>query len=193
LLVCLGIAPGGAGGYGGGFVGWSGVLPASGGSLTEPTAAQYAEVFPASQAYSGVLWAHRPGGEVSFGFQVHNGGPVPVTLTGVDLRVLDPDTNPMVKVGALLNPGLTQAGPFHPVALGPGDSVWVGLTERVTCPAIIRHDARRMASRGQADTSFTGDATSPVVVHYRVLGLTMSQTLSLDQPLLIMLPFTACQ
>jgi hypothetical protein len=30
-------------------------------------------------------------------------------------------------------------------------------------------------------------------VRYRVLGLTMSQTLSLDQPLLIMLPYTACQ
>lgn len=42
----------------------------------------------------------------------------------------------------------------------------MGLTERVTCPVVVR---------------------------YRVLGLTMSQTLSLDQPLLIMLPYTACQ
>jgi hypothetical protein len=50
-----------------------------------------------------------------------------------------------------------------------------------------------MVSLGQADTSFAGDATSPVVVRYRVLGLTMSQTLSLDQPLLIMLPYTACR
>ena len=55
------------------------------------------------------------------------------------------------------------------------------------------HDAQTMASRGQADTSYAGDATSPVVVHYRVLGLTMPQTLSLDQPLLIMLPYTACR
>jgi hypothetical protein len=177
----------------GGFVGWSAVLPASGGNLTEPTAAEYADVFPTSQAYSQVLWAHRPGGEVSFSFQVHNRGPVPVTLLGVSLRILDPDVNPMVKVGALLNAGLPHARPFHPVSLGPGDSVWVGLTERVTCPAIIRHNAQRMVSLGQADTSFAGDATSPVVVRYRVLGLTMSQTLSLDQPLLIMLPYTACQ
>jgi len=89
--------------------------------------------------------------------------------------------------------GLPHTVPFHPVSLAPGDSVSVGLTERVTCPAIVRHDAQTMASRGQADTSYAGDATSPVVVHYRVLGLTMSQTLSLDQPLLIMLPYTACR
>jgi hypothetical protein len=177
----------------GGSVGWSAVTPASAGSLTEPTAAEYAEVFPTSQAYSRVLWTRMPGGEMSFGFQVHNGGPVPVTLLGVGLRILDPDVNPMITVGTLLNPGLPHSGPFHPVSLGPGDSVWVGLTERVTCPAIIRHDAQRMVSLGQADTSFAGDATSPVVVRYRVLGLTMSQTLSLDQPLLIMLPYTACR
>jgi len=36
----------------GGFVGWSAVTPASPGSLTEPTAAEYAKVFPTSQAYS---------------------------------------------------------------------------------------------------------------------------------------------
>jgi len=176
----------------GGFVRWYAVTPASG-SLTAPTAAQYAQVFPTSQAYYRVLWARRPGGEVYFGFQVHNGGPVPVTLLGVRLRVLDPDINPMVTVGTLLNAGLPHSGPFHPVSLGPGDSVWVGLTERVTCPAIIRHDAQRMVRLGQADTSVTGDATSPVVVRYRVLGLTTSQTLSLVQPLLIMLPYTACQ
>jgi hypothetical protein len=42
------------------------------------------------------------------------------------------------------------------------------------------------------DTSWLGDATSPVVVRYRVLGITMSQTLSIGEPILVMQPYRAC-
>ena len=48
-------------------VGWSGVLPVNSGSLATPTAAEYADVFPTDQGYGEVLWANRPGGEVTFG------------------------------------------------------------------------------------------------------------------------------
>jgi hypothetical protein len=58
-----------------GAVGWSGLLPVNSGSLTSPTAAEYASVFAATEGYGEVLWAPRPGGEVTFGFPVHNGGP----------------------------------------------------------------------------------------------------------------------
>jgi hypothetical protein len=174
-------------------VGSYGVLPGSGTSLTEPTAAQYRHVFPTSQGYSQVLWASRPGGEFTFGFAIHNGGPVPVTLLGLSLRILDPGINVLAPAGVLHRAGLDHQSPFHPVSLGPGATVYVGLTERVICPAIITRDARDMASRGQQDTSYAGDATTPVIVRYRVAGLTMSQTLSLGQPLLIMLPYTACR
>jgi hypothetical protein len=61
-------------------VGWSGVLPVNSGSLATPTAAEYASVFPTQQGYGEVLWANRPGGEVTFGFSVHNGGPRPGDL-----------------------------------------------------------------------------------------------------------------
>jgi hypothetical protein len=53
--------------------------------------------------------------------------------------------------------------------------------------------ARALSNRGQSDTSFLGDATSPVVVRYRVLGVTMAQTLSIAEPILVMLPYRACK
>ncbi len=175
-------------------VGWSGVLPVNSGSLAAPTAAEYASVFPTDQGYGEVLWANRPGGVVTFGFSVHNGGPVPVTLLGVALRTFAPGVvNALAPAGAQLGPGFGQMTPFHPVALAPGGTVWAGLTERVICDPTIRGDARAMSSRGQPDTSFLGDATSPVVVHYRVLGVTMAQTLSLAEPILVMLPYRACK
>jgi len=174
-------------------VGWSGVLPVNSGSLTTPTSAEYESVFPADQGYGEVLWANRPGGEVTFGFSVHNGGPVPVTLLGVSLRTFAPGVvNALAAAGAQLGPGFGQMAPFHPVALAPGGTVWAGLTERVVCDLTIRDDARAMSGGGQPDTSFLGDATSPVVVRYRVLGVTMTQTLSLAEPILVMLPYRAC-
>jgi hypothetical protein len=126
-----------------------------------------------------ILWASRPGAEISSGFELHNGGLVPVTVLSVALRGFEPGViNDLSPAGALLGPersgGLV---PFHPVALGPGDSVAVGLTERVVCDPAVRRDARLPDHRG--DHSFLGDATSPVVVRYRALGMSISQTLTL--------------
>ena len=175
-------------------VGWSGVLPVNSGSLAAPTAAEYASVFPTDQGYGEVLWANRPGGEVTFGFSVHNSGPVPVTLLGVALRTFDPRVvHAFAPAGAQLGYSFGQLTPFHPVAVAPGDTVWVALTERVICDPTIRRDARLMSTGGQPDTSVLGDATSPVVVRYRVLGVTMAQTLSLAEPILVMLPYRACK
>jgi len=175
-------------------VGWSAVLPAHGGSLTTPTAAEYTSVFPTNQGYDQVLWANRPGGKVAFGFSLHNSGPVPVTLLGVTLRTFDPGVvNALAPAGAQLGPGFGQMTAFHPVALGPGDTVWAGLSERVVCDPTIRADARAVSNRGQLVTSVLGDATSPVVVRYRVLGVTMAQTLSIAEPILVMLPYSACE
>ena len=50
-----------------------------------------------------------------------------------------------------------------------------------------------MSNGDQPDTSVVGDATSPVVVRYRVLGVTMTQTLSVAEPILVMLPYSACK
>ncbi len=43
------------------------------------------------------------------------------------------------------------------------------------------------------DTSLLGDATSPVAVRYGVLGVTMAQTLSPAEPILVMPPYCACK
>jgi hypothetical protein len=171
----------------GGFVGWSGFLPVNSGSLTTPTAAEYASVFPTDQGYGQVLWAARPGGEITFGFQVHNGGPVPVTLLSVTLPTFDPGVvHVLALAGVQLGPGYGQMKPFHPVALGPGGTVGAGLIERVVCDPIIRGDAIALSNRDQPD------ATSAVVVRYRALGVTMSQTLSIADPILVVLPYRAC-
>ena len=176
-----------------GLVGWSGILPVNPGSLTSPTAAEYSLVFPSDQGYGEVLWAARPGGELTFGFALHNGGPVPVTLLSMTVPTVYPDVvHDLALAGAQLGPGDGQMKPFHPVALGPGGTVWAGLTERVVCDPTIRRDARALSNRGQSDTSWLGDATSPVVVRYRVLGVTMSQTLSIAEPILVMQPYRAC-
>jgi len=175
-------------------VGWSGVLPVNSGSLATPTSAEYASVFPTEQGFGEVLWANRPGGELTFGFSVHNGGPVPVTLLGVALRTFAPGAvNALAPAGAQLGQGFGQMTPFRPVALAPGGTVWAGLTERVICDPTIRRDARAMSNGDQPDTSVVGDATSPVVVRYRVLGVTMTQTLSVAEPILVMLPYSACK
>jgi hypothetical protein len=178
----------------GGPVGWTAPGPADLSGLTEPTAAEYAMVFPASQGYGQVLWATRPGGELAFGFGIHNGGPVPVTLLGVALRGYPPyEVHVLAPAGAQLGPEPGQMTPFHPVALGPGGDVSVGLTVHVICDSTIRDDARSMANAHQADTSFLDQDTSPVVVRYRVLGVTMSQTLSLDHPILVMQYYRSCR
>jgi hypothetical protein len=175
-------------------VGWSAVLPANGDSLAAPTSAEYASVFPIDQGYGEVLWANRPGGEVTFGFSVHNGGLAPVILLGVTLPAFAPGVvNALAPGGAQLGPGVGQMTPFHPVSLAPGGTVRAGLTERVICDPTIRRDARALSNSSQPDTSFLGDATSPVVVRYRVLGVTMAQTLSLAEPILVMLPYRACK
>lgn len=178
----------------GGAVGWSGVLPGKGGSLTSPTAAEYADIFPTDQGYGEVLWATGPGGEVTFGFPVHNGGPVPVTLLGMALPTFDPGVVTVLALArAGLGPGFGQMKPFHPVALGPGATVLAGLTVRVVCDPTIRRDAIALSNRGQPDTSIQDEATSPLVVRYRVLGVTMSQTLSIADPILVELPYRTCK
>jgi hypothetical protein len=109
-------------------------------------------------------------------------------------RAFDPGVaNALAPAAEQLGPGFGQMTPFHPVALGPGDTVWAGLTERVVCDPTIRRDASALALGNRPDTSILGDATSPVVVRYRVLGVTMSQTLSVAQPILVMLPYRACK
>lgn len=178
----------------GGEVFWTAPLPAGRSGLAVPSAAEYASVFPTNQGYGEVLWANRPGGELAFGFDVHNGGPVPVTLLGVSLRGFDPRSiHVLAGAGAQLGPGYGQMTPFHPVALGAGSSMDVGLTVRVICDPTIRGDARMMANRHQGDTSWLSQGTSPVVVRYRVFGVTMSQTLSLIQPVLIMQYYRSCR
>jgi hypothetical protein len=94
-----------------------------------------------------------------------------------------------VPAGAQLITDQGPMTPFHPVALGPGDTVNVALTERVICDQITRMDARMPGSEGSG-RSFT---TSPVIVRYRVLGLTMSQTISLAEPILVEQPVSACK
>ena len=42
------------------------------------------------------------------------------------------------------------------------------------------------------DHSYLGDAISPVVVRYESLGVTMSQTVSLAAPALVVLPYRSC-
>jgi hypothetical protein len=178
----------------GGGVFWSAPLPVGRSGLAEPTSAEYASVFPTSQGYGRVLWASRPGGEIAFGFDLHNGGPVPVTVLSVALRGFDPGVvHVLAPAGAQLGPGFGQMTRFHPVALGPGASADVGLTERVICDPTIRGDARMMEHRHQFGPSVLGQGTSPVVVRYRVIGVTMSQTLSLSQPILVMQYYRSCR
>jgi hypothetical protein len=174
-----------------GALGWSGVVPGKTIGLGGLTRAERAWIGP-TPGYSEVLWAARPGGEIAFGFEVHNGGPVPVMVLGLALPVQHPDVvHVFAPAGAQLGPGFDQMRPFHPVALGPGGSVAVGLTERVICDPTIRRDARLPGD--PARTSWLGDATSPVVLRYRVLGLTMSQTVAVAAPLLVAQPYRACK
>jgi hypothetical protein len=71
-------------------------------------------------------------------------------------------------------------------------AVPVGLTERVVCDPTIRPHAGRLPGN-RAATSWLGDATSPVVLHYRVLGVTMSQTVTVAMPILVALPYRSCK
>jgi hypothetical protein len=170
----------------GGSVYWSGAVPGKSLGLRPATGAELAQIGELGD-YSQVLWASRPGGEVTFGFDLHNGGIVPMTV--LSLRPLD--SNPLVPVSALLGPDdFGRLRPFHPVALGPGASVAVGLTERVVCDSTIRQDA--VAERHRGGSSWTGDLASPIVVHYRVLGLPASQTITLTSPVLVVMPYRAC-
>jgi hypothetical protein len=55
-----------------------------------------------------------------------------VTLLGVALRTFDPRVvHAFAPAGAQLGYSFGQLTPFHPVAVAPGDTVWVALTERV--------------------------------------------------------------
>jgi hypothetical protein len=170
-----------------GPLGWAG----RSGGLGPITTAERAWIGP-TPGYSSVLWAGRPGSEVSFGFEVHNGGPVPVTLLGLALPVYHPDVvHVFAPAGVQLGNSYDQMKPFHPVALGPGGTAAVGLTERLICDPTIRRDARMPGD--PARTSWLGDATSPVIVRYRVLGLTTSQTVTVAAPLLVVQPYRACK
>jgi hypothetical protein len=170
----------------GGSVYWSASVPGKSLGLKPATGAELALIGEQGD-YSQTLWASRPGGEITFGFNLHNGGIVPMTVLGLRPLVL----NPLAPVSALLGPDkFGRLTPFHPVALGPGASVAVGLTERVVCDPTIRQDA--LAERHSGGMSWLADATSPVVVHYRVLGLPASQTISLSTPVLVVMPYRAC-
>jgi hypothetical protein len=174
-----------------GAAGWSGPVPGKSMGLRPMNAADRA-LTGSLPGFSHILWASSPGGEVSFGFTLYNAGPVPVTLLGLRLRGFDPEVaNDLSPAGALLGPGhFGGMTPFHPVTLGLGDSVAVALTERVVCDSATRGVAH-LPHRGS--TSFIGDTTSPVVVRYRALGMTMSQTLNLKNPLLVVLPDKSCK
>ena len=148
----------------GGAVGWSGPVSGKGIGLASMTMAERARSGMPTQGYSQVLWATRPGGEVSFGFDLQNGGVVPITVLGLELRGFDPGVvNALAPRGAPLGPdGRGGMTPFRPVTLGRGDH------------------------------SYLGDATSPVVVHSKAFGVSMSQTLSLSTPVLVVLPYASC-
>jgi hypothetical protein len=177
----------------GGSVYWSAPVPGKSLGLKPATGAELAQIGELGD-YSQTMWASRPGGEITFGFELHNGGIVPITV--LSLRPFDPNPlaiHDLAPVSALLGPdGHGRLTRFHPVALGPGDSVAVGLTERVICDPTVRKDVVIMRSEHQSDTSWLGTATSPVVVHYRVLGLPASQTISLASPVLVVMPYRAC-
>lgn len=140
--------------------------------------------------YSQVIYTDRPGGTVTFGFDLHNDGLVPVTIVGLHLKSVPPGmAGAVAPAGARLGPdrwGRLTA--FHPVAMGPGGSLAVGLTARAICVPIIRADAR--LHRG--DYSYTGGATNPVIVRHRALGVTATQTISIPEPVLIVMPYSAC-
>lgn len=177
----------------GGFVGWSGGEPGSWPGLALITPAQKAQYGVRTSGYSEVLWASRPGGELFFGFDLHNGGLVPVTILGLKLKGFGPGViNDLAPAGAQLGPGkFGGMRPFHPVTIGPGASLPVALIERVVCDPTVRSDARTIPL--SEDTSVFGDATSPVLVRYRALGISTSQTLSLATPVLVMMPYIACR
>lgn len=170
---------------------WADPLPGRSGGLGPITTAERKWIGPV-RGYSRVLWASRPGGEVAVGFEVHNEGPVPVTLLGLALPVYHPDVvHVFAPAGAQLGNSYGQMKPFHPVALGPGGTMAVGLTERLICDPTVRLDARMPGD--PARTSWLGDATSPVIVRYSVLGLTTSQTVTVPAPLLVVQPYRACK
>jgi hypothetical protein len=172
-------------------VGWSGAVPGHSAGLAPITLAQRNRIGPVP-GYRQILWASRPGGEITAGFTLHNGGPVPVTILGVALRGYLPGVIRDLSPAGALGPGTDgRLARFHAMALGPGDSAAVGLTERVICDPTVREDARLPGGRG--DYSWLGDATSPVVVRYRALGVTMSQTLALTAPVLVVQPYTSCR
>ena len=170
---------------------WSGAVPGKGAGLSPITRAERARAGVRAAGNRVVLWVSRPGGEVAFGFRLHNGGPVPVTVLG--LRLLVPGViGDLAPGAALLGPGTSDTmTAFHQVTLGPGGSAGVGLTERVVCGAALRRDARQPGRRGSG--SWVGDATGPVVVRYRALGVPTSETLTLTGSLLVVMPHQSCR
>lgn len=172
---------------------WAGPVPGDRAGLSPITRAERAWTGAAGRfaGYRQVLWAIRPGGEVAFGFQLHNGGPVPLVVLGV--RLLGSGVIGDLAPGtALLGPGASGTmTPFRPVTLGPGGSAGVGLTERVVCDPAVRRAARLAGHRSAG--SWLGDATSPVVVRYRALGVPTSETLTLTGPMLVVMPYRSCR
>lgn len=107
------------------------------------------------------------GGKAEIGFSVHNEGPVPITLLSMALaQPAPPDVVAALLLGPAgnANPSPGQMTPFHPLTLGPGDTVQAGLTERI------------WANSKYGSFAIAGPVV--VVVRYRVLGVTMSRTLS---------------
>jgi hypothetical protein len=148
----------------------------------------------AEDGYDEILSATRPGGKATFGVFVNNKGPVPITVLSVALAQPAPSDVATVLApagGARLGWDFGPLTPFHPVTIGPGGTVGAAFSERVVCPTVTRADAG--AGSGQPGNSgWLSEVDSPVVVRYRVLGVTMSQTLSLGSPVLVRLRASAC-
>lgn len=142
-----------------------------------------------------VMSATRPGGEVTFGFFVHNRGPVPITLLSVTLaRSASADAATVLAPvgGGQLGWDIGPLTPFRPFTLGPGGTAGAAFSERVVCAPVTRADASADSGR-PGNSGWLSEAANPVVVRYRVLGITMSQTLSLASPVLVRMPVSACK
>lgn len=175
-------------------VNWAGspANPSSG--LGPITSAELAQVGPIAPGNIRVLWASRPGGEFTIGFQLHNENLVPITILGVTLPGKDPGpADALTLAGTLLGPDSSGAmAPFHPITLGAGASATIGLTDRVGCEPNFGRDVRTLRAHGVPPSNFTTSQTGLIVVRYRALGLTSFQTVRLANPIEVVLPYSTC-
>jgi hypothetical protein len=62
----------------------------------------------------------------------------------------------------------------------------------ILVPEVRRRPQPTRLPDNRGTCSWLGDATSPVVLRYRVLGVTMSQTVTVATPILVILPYPSC-